>query len=113
MDKKNKSSTTIIKQTFSYGKSKTVTVEVIKKKDGLNRYWYMSGKLQTKGYYKDGKRFGLWKGWYGNGQLKTEIKFKDGKSISEKCWGEDGNEIESCCNATLSEISYKKNIYLH
>ena len=38
MDKKNKSSTTIIKQTFSYGKSKTVTVEVIKKKDGLKKF---------------------------------------------------------------------------
>ena len=37
MDKKNKSSTTTIKQTFSYGKSKTVTVEVIKKKDGLTK----------------------------------------------------------------------------
>ena len=38
MDKKNKSSTTIIKQTLSYGKSKTVTVEVIKKKDGLKKF---------------------------------------------------------------------------
>ena len=38
MDKKNKSSTTTIKQTFSYGKSKTVTVEVIKKKDGLKKF---------------------------------------------------------------------------
>ena len=37
MDKKNKSSTTTIKQTFSYGKSKTVTVEVIKKKDNLKK----------------------------------------------------------------------------
>ena len=38
MDKKNKSSTTTIKQTFSYGKSKTVTVEVIKKKDNLKKF---------------------------------------------------------------------------
>ena len=38
MDKKNKSSTTTIKQTFSYGKSKTVTVEIIKKKDSSNKY---------------------------------------------------------------------------
>ena len=38
MDKKNKSSTTTIKQTFSYGKSKTVTVEIIKKKDSSNEY---------------------------------------------------------------------------
>ena len=33
MEKKIKNKTTTIKQTFSYGKSKTVTVEVIKKKD--------------------------------------------------------------------------------
>ena len=32
MGKKNKNSTTTVKQTFSYGKSKTVTVEVVKKK---------------------------------------------------------------------------------
>ena len=38
MDKKNKSSTTTIKQTISYGKSKTVTVEIIKKKDSSNEY---------------------------------------------------------------------------
>ena len=37
MNDKNRQTTTI-KQTFSYGKSKTVTVEVIKKKDGLKKF---------------------------------------------------------------------------
>ena len=30
--------TTTIKQTFSYGKSKTVTVEVVKKKEKTNKF---------------------------------------------------------------------------
>ena len=38
MEKKDKNKTTTIKQTFSYGKSKTVTVEVIKKKDNKNKF---------------------------------------------------------------------------
>ena len=45
-------------------------------------------------HYKDGKKEGLWKKWYKNGQLQYEKNYKDGEIIFEKCWDEEGNEIE-------------------
>ena len=51
-----------------------------------------SNKVQE--YYKDGKKDGLWKKWHKNGQLQYEKNYKDGEIIFEKCWDEDGNEIE-------------------
>ena len=48
MDKKNKSSTTTIKQTFSYGKSKTVTVEVVQKKKRSKEKNVLNKKVENK-----------------------------------------------------------------
>ena len=56
MDKKNKSSTTTIKQTISYGKSKTVTVEIIKKKDSSNEYNKIKNGLKKRFYLAGGIR---------------------------------------------------------
>ena len=90
MNDKNRKTTTI-KQTFSYGKSKTVTVEVVQKKKKINKDIplnkteeknYINGKqegLWTKffeetgikkeeTFYKDGVQQGLWTEWYSDGQ---------------------------------------------
>ena len=64
------------------------------KRDGLQRSWYENGQLEGEDYYKNGKQDGLERWWYENGQLWYEANYKDGELISEKCWDEDGNEIE-------------------
>ena len=50
------------------------------------------GKIER--HYKNGKNDGIWKKWYKNDQLQYEKNYKDGEIIFEKCWDEDGNEIE-------------------
>ena len=40
------------------------------------------------------KQHGLWKFYSINGKLTSEVKFNEGEEVSEKCWDEDGNEIE-------------------
>ena len=32
--------------------------------------------------------------WHENGQKMEEITYKDGNKISEKCWDEEGENIE-------------------
>jgi antitoxin component YwqK of YwqJK toxin-antitoxin module len=39
-------------------------------------------------------REGVVRSWYYNGQLEYEHSYKNGEIIFEKCWDEDGNEIE-------------------
>ena len=85
MDKKNKSSTTIIKQTLSYGKSKTVTVEVIKKKDGLkkfnkttnNEFKEEVGKVST----KPRKKLTIGRNFYNSFKKSNQLSSKN-KEIS-------------------------------
>ena len=59
---------------------------------------YDNGQLEREANYKDGKYDGVYKRWYDNGQLDLEYNYKDGKKdgdiISEKCWDEEGNEID-------------------
>ena len=47
MNDKNRKTTTI-KQTFSYGKSKTVTVEVVKKKERSKEKNILSNEVKNK-----------------------------------------------------------------
>ena len=65
--------------------------------NGVDKGYYENGQLRYETNYKDGIVDGLGKGWYENGQLKSEWSYKDGELISEKCWDEEGNEID-CLN---------------
>ena len=68
--------------------------EINNRQNGLNTAWYSTGRLWWKGNDVNHKKEGIWKGWYENGQLHYEINFKEDERISQKCWDEDGNEIE-------------------
>ena len=85
MDKKNKSSTTTIKQTFSYGKSKTVTVEVIKKKDGLKKFNKTTNnefkKETDKSSIKPRKKLTIGRNFYNSFKKRNQLSSKK-KEIS-------------------------------
>ena len=87
MDKKNKSSTTTIKQTFSYGKSKTVTVEIIKKKDSSNEYNKIinneSKKEFIKASHESRKKLTIGKNFVNNFK-KNKARYKRQENFLEK-----------------------------
>ena len=87
MDKKNKSSTTTIKQTFSYGKSKTVTVEIIKKKDSSNEYNKIINNESKKKFIKEPhesrKKLTIGKNFVNNFK-KNKARYKKQESFLEK-----------------------------
>jgi len=64
------------------------------KPNDLIRIWYENGQLEAESNYKDSKEDGLTRYWHENGQLIYEGNYKNGVLISEKCFNEDGNEIE-------------------
>ena len=53
-----------------------------------------NGQKRLEETWKDGERNGKWTGWHENGQKKNERTYKDGELISEKCWDEDGKEMD-------------------
>ena len=87
MDKKNKSSTTTIKQTFSYGKSKTVTVEIIKKKDSSNEYNKIINNESKKEFIKEPhelrKKLTIGKNFVNNFK-KNKARYKKQENYLEK-----------------------------
>ena len=88
MDKKNKSSTTTIKQTFSYGKSKTVTVEVIKKKDGLKKFNKTTNnefkKETDKASIKPRKKLTIGRNFYNSFKKRNQLSSKKKEISSEE-----------------------------
>ena len=60
--------------------------------EDYKEYWE-NGKLRVEGNVSDDKKEGLWKWYHKNGRY-DEVTFKEGKLISEKCWDENGNEID-------------------
>ena len=64
------------------------------KEDGLLTAWYENGQKKSEETYKDGELDGRWTAWDESGQKKWVGTYKDGAVISEKCWDEDGNEID-------------------
>ena len=88
MEKKDKNKTTTIKQTFSYGKSKTVTVEVIKKKDNKNKFPSIKETSPVTNFNKDKKdprkKLTINKNFYRNfKQKKKEINLRDQKDFTK------------------------------
>ena len=67
------------------------------KLDGLTRYWYDNGQLESVEPYKDGVIDGVIKRYYENGQVKAKVHFVNGKRggmRGEKFWDEDGRRKE-------------------
>jgi antitoxin component YwqK of YwqJK toxin-antitoxin module len=62
--------------------------------DGLSTTWYENGQKKSERTYKDGKVDGLLTYWYENGQKESEWTYKDGILFFNKCWDEDGNEMD-------------------
>ena len=71
------------------------------KQMGFQREWYENGQLRVKytiidnggsgkGVIEDGPLVE----WYKNGQMKNKRNYKNGELLSEKCFDEDGKEIE-------------------
>jgi antitoxin component YwqK of YwqJK toxin-antitoxin module len=79
---------------------------------GVSKQYYKNGQLEEEGTFKTTKmrghnlsqKDGLWKSYFENGQLKKEQTFDMSFLISEKCFNEDGNEIESEDIQTLDSI---------
>ena len=88
-------------------------------KDGPRRNWYANGQLNQDEMNKDGRAMGLQREWHENGQLRFKYKvnekgiedgplvewhengrmlskrnYKNGELLSEKCFSEDGKEID-------------------
>ena len=69
-------------------------------KYGLWKKYHENGELSSEGNYKEGKwiaggvKEGVWKHYYENGQFRMEENYKEGELISNKCWDEEGNEID-------------------
>ena len=66
---------------------------------------YFEGKPtgNKRGYHENGRLFytsivtnkgRIINGWYPNGQISGITKYKDGVVVLEKCWNENGKEIE-------------------
>ena len=64
------------------------------KQEGLQKQWHRNGQLWAEFNCREGKKDGLWKEWNQFGQLMKTKKFKKGELKYEKCWNEDGHEIE-------------------
>ena len=67
------------------------------KKDGIEqvRYdYYGKENISYETHWKNGKKDGVEKQWYLDGQLKSQSKYDNDNLIFQKCWDENGNEIE-------------------
>jgi len=89
------------------GCSKPINDEALIDKDGLKYHPdtkelysgdvfknYLGGKTEYEGSYKNGTPDGKWTEWHENGQKSEERTYKNGEVITDKCWDEDGNEID-------------------
>ena len=65
-----------------------------RKLDGLWTLWHVNGQKYSEATYKAGELDGLLTKWDNNGQKYLEETYKENELISQKCWDEDGNEIQ-------------------
>ena len=70
------------------------------KKQGLEIFWYESGRIKIQTNYVDDKEDGVWNQWYENGQQRAQSNFVNGKKEgSEYTWDKGGR--------LKSELLYK------
>ena len=63
------------------------------KKQGLEIFWYESGRIKIQTSYVNDKEDGVWNQWYENGQMKLEAHYKGGREHgSFKQWYENGQQ---------------------
>ena len=63
--------------------------------DGLTTIWYTNGQKQIERHYKDGKEDGLVVAWHENGQKAMEGMVENGKEVSQKFWNNKGESVNS------------------
>ena len=68
-------------ENFANGKPRAEASFLKGKRDGLFRYWYNSGVLESEGQWFDGKEDGLFREWNEEGQLLKAVRYKSGELI--------------------------------
>jgi len=73
------------------------------KKDSLWTYYFMNDKKKCEGEYSNDIKEGTWTFYYTVPfeQIESELIFNNGEIISEKCWDDEGNQIEKCDSSSL------------
>lgn len=62
--------------------------------EGSYKQYYENGQLLEIGNWKNGKMEGIMKRYFNTGQLGLEVLHTNDQLVSQKCWDEDGKEIE-------------------
>ena len=59
--------------------------------NGRHEWWYMTGQMEIRANYKEGRRDGLYEAWHNNGQISERGNYKEGEEdgLHEK-WHENG-----------------------
>lgn len=70
--------TGVKKYYYPSGKLKIVVPYKFGKMDGVRKHFYEDGALQSEKFYKEGKEWGIEKYYYEDGSLSSEIPFKNG-----------------------------------
>ncbi len=63
-------------------------------RNGIEKRYYKSGKIQAEIPYTDGKMNGIGKGYAEDGKLLYEITYADNKKVALKQYDSNGNEIK-------------------
>ena len=64
------------------------------KAEGLSRWWYENGQLESEINNLNGKLDGLSRTWHENGQLATEVNIKNDKPVGPtKMYDSDGRDM--------------------
>lgn len=81
-----------IQNSQSLSPDKAKTIEFKPKSDGIKLYYYINGKIQSKGEIKNGMQEGYWEYWHSNGVKAREGDFKQGKANGRhRYWYDNGN----------------------
>lgn len=63
----------------------------LSKLEGENTFYYPTGQVEEKGFYKNGLATGRWQGFHKNGKLFAEVNIVEGKREGErKTYRQDG-----------------------
>lgn len=74
--------------------------------DGVCKWWYEDGVLDSEISYKEGVQEGESRFYFKNGQISSSEVYSDGKIISVEMWNEDGSEAPTNGLETNQEPQY-------
>jgi antitoxin component YwqK of YwqJK toxin-antitoxin module len=67
-------------------------------KEGSYESWYLNGRKESSGTYKDDNIEGEWRWYHGNGSLSTIETYKEGKLTELRCFDTTGTETVDYCS---------------